>query len=115
MELKPDEVPYGWSNHPHSLEVPPYFARDSDSLPTMMKEYYNIPGARPVLADTYTFLIEGGDKRYYIWCSMSDEVVRLKERDLRKILKMLEKCGRFPPGLMSGTCSSFPCDVVSEQ
>ena len=57
----------------------------------MLKELYNTPNARPILVDGRDcFLLDGGEKRYYVWCGISSDLWRVKERDLGKILAVLD-------------------------
>lgn len=71
----------------------------------MLKEFYNIPNARPIIVDGRDlFLLDGGDKRYYVWCGISSDVGRIKERDLRKILAVLDD--------EYFTYERLPCDIL---
>ena len=35
---------------------------------------------------TYLFLLDGGDGKYYLWNIISDDVARIEEPNLQKIL-----------------------------
>jgi len=51
VELRTSEVPYGWTNHPAYLRVNIHFTGETDNIKDMLKTYYNIPDARPILLD----------------------------------------------------------------
>ena len=56
-----------------------------------MKAMYNIPDTRPILTDsTCWYLVEGGDKKYYLWNDISDKMARIEEPSLKKILLLLK-------------------------
>jgi hypothetical protein len=57
-----------------------------------MKAMYNIPDTRPILTDsTCWYLVEGGDKKYYLWNDISDKMARIEEPSLKKILAIIEE------------------------
>ena len=90
MELRTSEVPHGWTNHPASLGVNIYFTDKNGSIKTMLKTYYNIPDARPILLDTmFLFLLDGGDGKYYLYNDISGDLARVEEPDLQTILAKL--------------------------
>jgi hypothetical protein len=90
VELRTYQVPYGWSNHPAMLGVGVSY---DDYKNTMMTKY-NIPDTRPILTDRKAwYLVEGGDKKYYLYCDISDEVWRIEEPSLPKILALLKEGG----------------------
>ena len=56
----------------------------------MLKTDYNIPNARPILSDMmYSFLLDGGDEKYYLWNIVSGDVERIEESNLQTILGKL--------------------------
>ena len=57
-----------------------------------MMEDYNIPDTRPILTSNAScwYLVEGGDKKYYLWNAISDNMVRIEEPSLKKILLLLK-------------------------
>jgi hypothetical protein len=94
VELRTSQVPYGWSNHPAHLGVNVYFAGKAGDIKATMMTDYNIPGVRPILTDKKSlYLLEGGDKKYYLWNVISDYVARIEEPSLQKILAALGSRG----------------------
>jgi hypothetical protein len=88
--LKTSEVPCGWINHPAYLRINGYFTSKTNSIKTMLKTDYNIPNARPILSDMmYSFLLDGGDEKYYLWNIVSGDVERIEESNLQTILGTL--------------------------
>ena len=64
-----------------------------DHKNTMMTKY-NIPDTRPILTDrTSWFLVEGGDKKYYLYGDESEDMARIEEPSLQKILTLLKRGG----------------------
>jgi hypothetical protein len=89
VELRTCEVPYGWTNHPGYLGIV-YFTSDIDNIKTELKADHNIPDARPVLSDMRdTYLLDGGDGKYYFWNEVCESVARIEEPSLQKILAKL--------------------------
>jgi hypothetical protein len=67
-----------------------YFTGETDNIKTTLKVDHNIPDARPVIIDMmYLFLPDGGDGKYYLWNTISDDVARIEEPNLQKILAKL--------------------------
>ena len=65
-----------------------------DDYKNTMMTKYNIPDTRPILTDRKAwYLVEGGDKKYYLYCDISDEVWRIEEPSLPKILALLKEGG----------------------
>jgi len=94
VELRTSQVPYGWSNRPAHLGVNVNFAGEADDIKTTMMTEYNIPGVRPILTDRKSlYLLEGGDKKYYLWNDISGYVARIEEPSLQKILTTLGSRG----------------------
>jgi hypothetical protein len=94
VELRTSQVPYGWSNRPAHLGVNVNFAGEADDIKTTMMTEYNIPGVRPILTDRKSlYLLEGGDKKYYLWNDVSGYVARIEEPSLQKILTTLGSRG----------------------
>ena len=87
VELRRCEVPSGWTNDPECLDLS-YFT-------PKLKAYYNIPNARPILNDMmYTYLLDGGDGKFYWWNVVSGSVGRIEEpNNLREILVTLHDEG----------------------
>jgi hypothetical protein len=77
VELRTGEVPYSWSNDPGMLGV----NEEYDVYKKAMMEDYNIPDTRPILTSNAScwYLVEGGDKKYYLWNAISDNMVRIEE------------------------------------
>jgi len=94
VELKRCEVPRGWTNDPESLGLY-YFTGKINNMKTELKAEYNIPNARPILNDTmYTYLLDGGDGKFYWWNDVSGSVGRIEEpNNLREILVTLHDEG----------------------
>jgi hypothetical protein len=81
------EVPYGWPNDPDRLGVNGYFADGPDDIKATLRNDFNIPDARPILAgESSLYLLDGGDGKYYFWSEISEWVSRIEEDDLQKIL-----------------------------
>jgi hypothetical protein len=93
VELRRCEVPSGWSNDPGRLVL--YFTGEVDNMKTELKADYNIPNARPILNDRmYTYLLDGGDGKFYWWNGVSDDVGRIEEpNNLQEILVTLHYKG----------------------
>jgi hypothetical protein len=74
---------------------PTYYTGESNNIRARLKADYNIPDARPILNDMmYTFLLEGGDGKYYLWNNVSDDVDRIEEpNNLPEILARLGREG----------------------
>lgn len=89
MKLRTCKVPHGWTNHPAYLGVNVYFTDKTDNIKATLKTDYNIPDARPIITNRYTVLLDGGDKKYYLWSVISDDVARIEESDLEEILAKL--------------------------
>jgi hypothetical protein len=59
-----------------------------------MRTDYNILDIRPILTDRKSlYLLEGGDKKYYMWNDISGYVARIEEPSLQKILVALGSRG----------------------
>jgi hypothetical protein len=86
VELRTCKVPHGWTNHPAYLGVNVYFADKANNIKATLKADHIIPDARPIITNRYTVLIDGGDKKYYLWHVISDDVARIEEPDLEEIL-----------------------------
>jgi hypothetical protein len=93
VELRTCEVPYGWTNHPACLGVNVYFTGKTNNIKATLKADHNIPDARPIITDRYTVLLDGGDKKYYLWNDISGTLARIEELDLEKILAKLRSEG----------------------
>ena len=66
----------------------------------VMTTVYNIPDTRPILTDNKCwYLVEGGDKKYYLWNDISDEMARIEEPSLKKILALIQGGGEGVDGL----------------
>jgi hypothetical protein len=91
VELRTCEVPSGWTNHPASLGINVYFTGGTDNVKATLRADHDIPDARPIIRFTnkYTFLLDGGDGKYYLWNIVSDYVARIEEPNLEEILAKL--------------------------
>jgi hypothetical protein len=89
VKLKASQIPPGWTNNPGRLEV--HCGRPQAELRT----YYNIPKPQFILNSNgrSNFLLKGGDRKYYIWNDIANDVWRIEERSLQKILAALESGG----------------------
>jgi hypothetical protein len=76
-------VPRGWTNRPACLS---YFLDETDNVKATLKADHNIPDARPIITNKYTYVLDGGDKKYYLWNMLSDYVARIEEPNLEEIL-----------------------------
>jgi hypothetical protein len=89
VDLRNYKIPRRWSEHPARLGAKSGFY---DNYKKAMMTNYNIPDPRPVLTNNAGwYLIEGGDKKYYLWSAMSDDMARIEEPSLQKILDLLDK------------------------
>lgn len=104
VELRTCEVPFGWTNHPTSLGTNVYFTGETDNIRATLKADHNIPDARPIITNMYTFLLDGGDRKYYLWNDISDTVARIEEPDLEKVLAKLRSEG----------LSGIKCTILAE-
>jgi hypothetical protein len=94
VELRTCEVPCGWSNHPRRLGVNIHFTGETDNIRDMLKADYNLPNARPILLDRQlTYILDGGDGKYYMYNHICGDLGRIEEPDLRKILAKLGREG----------------------
>jgi hypothetical protein len=93
VELRTCEVPSGWTNHPASLGIIVYFTSETDNVKATLRADHDIPDARPIITDKYTFLLDGGDGKYYLWNIVSDYVARIEEPNLEEILVKLRSKG----------------------
>src|SRR5271168_4956786 len=90
VELRTSEVPCGWTNHPAYLRANIYFTGETNNIKTTLKADHNIPDARPIITDIlYLLLLDGGDGNYYLLTTISDDVARIEEPNLQKILAKL--------------------------
>ena len=88
--MKTSEVPCGWVNNLAYLRINIYFTGETDNIKTTLKADHNIPNARPILSDRmYSFLLDGGDEKYYVWNMVSGDVARIEESNLQEILDKL--------------------------
>src|SRR5271154_2866559 len=104
VELRTCEVPPGWTNHPAYLGADIYFTGEFNNIKTTLKADHNIPDARPIITNGYSFLLDGGDGKYYLWNDVSDIVARIEEPDLEKILAKLGSEG----------LSGIKCTILTE-
>ena len=104
-ELRTCEIPYGWTNHPGYLGVNVHFTGKTDSINGELKADHNIPDARPILRNMMdTFLLDGGDGKYYLCNDVSGSVARIEEPSLQKILAKLGSEG----------VSGIKCTILTE-
>jgi hypothetical protein len=89
VELRTCEVPLGWTNRPASLRINVYFTSKTDNVKATLRADHDIPDARPIITNKYTFLLDGGDGKYYLWNIVSDYVARIEEPNLEEILAKL--------------------------
>jgi hypothetical protein len=89
MKLKASQIPRGWTNNPVFLEI--HGARPHAEL----RAYYNLPKPQFILNSNNRsdFLLKGGDRKYYLWNDIANDVWRIEERSLQKILAILESEG----------------------
>jgi hypothetical protein len=93
VELTTRNVPRGWTNHPARLRINTYFSGGIDNVKAMLKADHNIPDARPIITNKYAYVLDGGDKKYYLWNKVSDYVARIEEPNLEEILAKIENEG----------------------
>ncbi|KAN0066798.1 hypothetical protein V8E54_015087 [Elaphomyces granulatus] len=101
LKLKASQVPFGWTNNPDRLEV------HRDRPQAELRTYYNIPKPQFILNSNggrSNFLLNG-DRKYYLWNDIADDVWRIEERSLQKILAALE----------SGGVSNLSCTLLYAQ
>lgn len=88
------EVPYGWTNDPAYLRAEIYFKDGADNIKKTLKDKYKVPNAYPILSDrSCLYLIDGGDKKYYLWNDTSDDVAKIDASDRKEILTALGQHG----------------------
>jgi hypothetical protein len=104
VELRTCEVPHGWSNHPSYLGVNVDFTGETNNIKATLKADHNIPDARPIITDRYTFLLDGRDRKYYLYNDISGILARIEELDLEKILAKLR----------SEWLSGIKCTILAE-
>jgi hypothetical protein len=103
VELRTCEAPYGWTNHPAYLRAD-IFTGETSNLKTTLKADHNIPDTRPIITNSYTVLLDGGDGKYYLWNDTAGIVARIEEPDLEKILAKLGSEG----------LSGIKCTILTE-
>ncbi len=91
VQLEESKVPNGWSNHPTQLSVNNNFTElKNDHAKIALQHDFGIPNSRPILVNKRrTYLIDGGNQKYYTWNDVRDEVNEVRERNLEKILTTL--------------------------
>jgi hypothetical protein len=93
VELRTCNVPRGWSNHPGYLGVNVDFTGETNNIKATLKADHNIPDAPSIITDMYTFLLDGRDRKYYLYNDISGILARIEELDLEKILAKLRSKG----------------------
>lgn len=92
--MQSSNVPWGWTNNPAYLRAHTYFTDEPDSVKQSLKDGYQIPNAQPILNDGgELYLLDGGDRKYYVWDDISDFVARIDTSDLKTILKTMGEHG----------------------
>lgn len=87
-------VPWGWTNDPAYLRAYIYFTDAPDSFKKSLKDEHKIPNAQPILNDRGAlYLLDGGDRKYYLWSDISGAVARIDASDLKTILTTMGEHG----------------------
>ncbi len=87
-------VPWGWTNDPAYLRAHIYFTDAPDSFKKSLKDGHKIPNAQPILNDRGAlYLLDGGDRKYYLWNDISGDVARIDASDLKTILTTMGEHG----------------------
>ena len=82
----------------------------ADYIKDKMMTEYNIPDTRPILTDSKSlYLVESRDKKYYLWNDISEDVARIEEPSLQKILALLGSGGLS--GIFYTFLTSFGQDI----
>lgn len=64
-----------------------YFSDAPDSFKKSLKDEHKIPIGQPILNDRGALsLLDGGDRKYYLWDDISGYVARIDVSDLKTIL-----------------------------
>ncbi len=87
----------------------------NDHAKIALQHDFGIPNARPVLANKKrTYLIDGGNQKYYTWNDLCDEVHEFRERDLEKSLTALSSGGGECSGLGREYLSNLEYDALED-
>lgn len=89
IQIEPSEIPNDWNNDLDDIGVFDYFRPfDENYIVPDIKKYFGLPNPRPVMYNhgRSVYRIDDGNGSYYLYNNMSDQVLKLYERNLDNIL-----------------------------